>query len=942
MRTAYAQSYTPIPMPANLTEGYLPSNPVISASTFFVGAFRYTKELNLTTVPSTPSPYDPRVVLDLNWDNPDALFNNITYGDWITFGNDQPAYGTTSYQVAYPYGSTTSPTGTPVIPQTTSVLNIPYLGNPPSLLPFPKGKKLFSVGVSFYIGDVNSGNFFIDDFVTYGTDAIGSVVTLPVLNNNMPFPAPGELCNFFIGSDPYSVNRLPCLGHGNGVAAATSAALGGLDIYGVIASGIAASAIPVGTGAFASPSFCGDFYALNIPASIPAAKHDRDKIMTDYFNSCFADYKITGPTIRRTPRSGIPNHGTVYLNYQKSSSLQEIEDFSKLLKELVNSILVGANNPAVNNVDSLATAIGVDLPVTGDALAAQLEPQGLHVVNGRPYLPGDTPVASFKKLVDTIGYDNAVDVCVGRTEGTGSVQAGDASTYGPLLVISISERSEGPAYDSCGNSFTKVTVTERVLGINISTDEALRIAGIEDPDLLILRMFWVGGIPPITEGINNKLNSFNLHPEDKTAALLGEGNGTIEVYEIPEPDVVTQLNGSADEIKKLFEERNPVSLNVSPTNTEMKDALTRVALLPAAATLDGSSNPVPPYMALFESVDMSKAFNITQSDLDDVDKKLSKELDDVCMALFQGSKTSLLNAGKCLDEFKISLAPSLKVINFNLGMTQKTLSTYIPCVGSFTASMAVPPSPKEVFDALRTMINEFPFPRSFPNPNAVLDSIRDAILNPIPPDELKDLMDRLKEAISHLPNKDQLLLKFNELRDALSRPPSPQEVVDRAWQEVPSLTSIAGQLSKVKDLLGALIAMMPVLSSTVDTVVDAATQSLCVPQGIADAYRGGSCSVAVPPGPVTVNTDGVAVVGTAANCVSDSTEFLAHLDVIDNFVLAAQTMLDVARISFAQLSDSLNASLTQTVTLQFQADGCLQAVSDFIKSASNIKIGEKV
>ena len=801
-RTCYAQSFVPLPLPKNDAYGYKASTPPTRvagvpvpgaplSSRFFVGVTRYKKELSLQTTPLMPFPLvAPYVGLMPNFDgilkDPALALEPVRLGDYVTFGNDSPSYFTNSYELWKPYGGATAPTGEIL---GGLVLTWPpmYMGNPPVVFPFPKGKKLYSVGVTFYIGDLETGNYFIDDFPLYGTDEFGighGSLFIPGHNNNLPFPINSELSDFYIGADLQTPFYGPSFNLNGGVEAAGLATGLGLDVYDIITAGHVGALIP-SPSPQPDPVYSGDMYMVNIPSSKGDTKQARDQVMMDQFNACFPDYTRNGKELKRSPRSQIPNGDSVYVTYGTDLDLPESQNDSEEIKATIDALLNASSNPDTANTDAVAAAVGVPIPnqdpITGpDATELSLEPD-LHMVNGRPYLPGDTPVGCFKTLVNLVGYDVAVSICTDKPNS-------------PVLVISIQDRSESPATDSCGNSFTRVTITERILGIDISTQEALRLAGVDDYGLLILRLFWIGGLQLPTYNIQNKMNRFQLESSEKVAALTGVSNGMIEVCEIPDAAVFSRLAGSPDDIRKLFTERNPTGLNLSPTPEEMRTALTAVMTSPANVTSDGSPGVVPPFMALFRTLDLTKAFGLTQSDLDAVEAEFAQDtlVSDLCKVLFQGVSSCIRNTDLCMSSYSSALAPALQLLNFNVGMAKANAEKYILCLGNFTPSMAAAIAP-----GISGVMRNNPF--DLPNPLTMIDPLRATTIK---------------------------------------------------------MATMVDNALATDGVIKTMVNQLPAIGGAISSVSSQANNILCVPRSMVEALEGGVCGIAIPPAVVSACVTG--------------------------------------------------------------------------------------
>lgn len=574
------------------------------------------------------------------------------------------------------------------------------------MLPLPKPRKIHSLGVTFYIGDLSTGQFFIDDCCVYGTDekeAYSNAPFFPVLNRNLPYPGPGQLGNLFIGKDPAAATYMPSPRLSNGVIMADIASAAGGDVWGVIGSGTVGS-LGLGAPIPPSPIYDGDYYLLNIPFFKGNTKKDRDQTMTDMFNNCFADYVLAGKAIARSSRSSIPSGGTVYLNYSYLGSLDKtVEDVGSLNLAL-DETLAPSNNPLANSTLSVAAAANVPTPGSKDDVEKQLEaqfrdagngsngPAGIVFANGQPYLSGNTPVDGFKKMVDALGYSTAYGLCVGQPQRS-------------VLVCSIEDRIESPAVDSCGNKFNRLTVTERLLGIDISVQEAMRRAKITDMGLLILRLYWIGGLPEPTVDVINRLNNYGLLPDDVAAALVGESTGTIEVIIIGDQNVAEKLPGDPADIEKLFTDRNPVSLDLNPDSGKMAKALENIINSAGAQMISGRRGPVSPVMQLMQVVDLDKAFSLSPKDIQGYERfrdGFSDKLDEMCDHVAFVTGEGIRNTSKALKAYNEAMATALGFVEFGIGMAGLNLLEYVPCLTKGSPNMnGIPLNPRDLLDRMR-------------------------------------------------------------------------------------------------------------------------------------------------------------------------------------------------------------------------------------------------
>jgi hypothetical protein len=146
----------------------------------------------------------------------------------------------------------------------------------------------------------------------------------------------------------------------------------------------------------------------------------------------------------------------------------------------------------------------------------------------------------------------------------------------------------------------------------------------------------------------------------------------------------------------------------------MLTALSVVVADPGNSTVDGVANPNPPFLGLLKTVDLGKAFGLDSTGTDNTRAELAKTADDKCLALFDGVSSSVQNSNISLRAYQAALAPALELINFNIGMANINLGTYVPCLGNMSAGMAVPtvsvsapkvPSPKELKDRLNGAVS---------------------------------------------------------------------------------------------------------------------------------------------------------------------------------------------------------------------------------------------
>lgn len=812
-RTVFAQSVCPLPLPRN--GDFEASDPTPLSTPYFVGVARYAKELNRFSTPGSPIPMVPAALVAPDLLRPQNLLNSFTAGDFITFGGDKR-----SYQVIADTGFELG-----MVP--------PYEGNFPVLLPFPKGKRLTSMAVTFYIGDLRTGNFFIDDFTLYGTDPLvietSDTPFLPFLNSNLPVPNPGDACNFFIGTDPnlpsfYNIattspENFPIL---TTMSVTAAASVGGLDIMNSIAAGYAAGSNPaisvpiggvVGPSVVDLPSFTGDMYMLSVPFGAAKDKHSRDQQMTDMFNACFADYSIQDKTISRTPRSQIPSGGTVFVNYAYDKSLDGVGDTSEELNVAIDSSLATSTNPSITSKPQLAAAIGVQSDLTTEGLELSLSAAGVHMVAGQPYYPGDVDVSGIKDLSGVLGYPTAV---------------GLLATPNSVLVLSIQERHEEPAFDVCGNSLIRIVVTERILGVNISVAEGLFRAGVEDEGLLTRRLYWVGGLPLPTADVQARLNSFGLEPEDKASALAGISSATIQVTIIPDPTILTKLQGTPAQVQTLITSRPVITLDPAPSPTKVLNTLLKVAAMPAPPTADGDLNPITPFFALAHTLDLGAAFDLEGSDFNEAAQDVAAAADPQCSSVFSANQSAIQQTASSIQTFLAAFLPITTRMNFNISMAELALRKYIPCLSGVSPSAALGdvlsklPSPQDLVDQTK---NEFEAAAKAAGLSTLADRIKGS-QNPL--DFLKGELAVVGAAAANLATQsDQILCVPQTLLDALHGGVCGVQVpVSLACvNSIPSFQSLVARersfLLLSRALIFGLLQSLVRLSSTVDLATHA-------------------------------------------------------------------------------------------------------------------------
>lgn len=269
----------------------------------------------------------------------------------------------------------------------------------------------------------------------------------------------------------------------------------------------------------------------------------------------------------------------------------------------LNSILMESQQDETRGLAALTSHLDMLAhdAAESDQLTRLADHYGLVIIDGITFPAGAVDLLPFARLYGYLG---------GTVPAMQSAIQAAAGSF--IFITTRMAATVDEVYDSCNGPVPRVTLTETVVGVDISIADAARRAGCTE-DEIELRVFWVDEFSASRANML-RLRAFGVVGADMQTVLTRQTSTRVETYILNSSLIPTLLGagcshaGIADCLDRTT--ASTPHIDPSPTLAAVQSAINRALTLGPAPTTQGGRGNDAAASLLLNNLDFGKTFGV--------------------------------------------------------------------------------------------------------------------------------------------------------------------------------------------------------------------------------------------------------------------------------------------------------------------------------------------